>query len=220
MHPQGPMPWNDERLRELHFPCAFFEHQGSVLTLACSNPGPSPTCPGQNCLWGGGSQTHAPTPLISVPCSTLVRELSPDTSSLLSRHIQRLSSAVFVMSQNPRDCAEPAKNVGSAAAPGPSIPASEHLQVRVGWAAASHRCPHISSSSHVEDGQTSLHRSASAASSQETQTYSGPSKESNTVAGPGVRNNCPSSSILCRPRLRLFAENSIKTSVLTLLPLA
>lgn len=126
------MPWNDERLRELHFPCAFFEHQGSVLTLACSNPGPSPTCPGQNCLWGGGSQTHAPTPLISVPCSTLVRELSPDTSSLLSRHIQRLSSAVFVMSQNPRDCAEPAKNVGSAAAPAPaSLPLSIS---RSGWA--------------------------------------------------------------------------------------
>lgn len=94
------------------------------------------------------------------------------------------------MSQNPRGCAEPAKDVGSTATPGPSIPASEHLQVRVGRAAASHRCPHISSSSHVEDGQTSLHRSASAASSQETQTYSGPSKESNTVAGPGVRNNC------------------------------
>lgn len=97
VHPQGPTPWNDERLRKLHFPCAFsFEHQGSVLTLTCSNPRPSPTCPGQNCLWGGGSQTHAPTPLISVPCSTLVRELSPDTSSLLSRHIQSLSSAVFL----------------------------------------------------------------------------------------------------------------------------
>lgn len=53
MHPLSPMPWNEERFNELHFRCAFrFGHQGSLLTLTCPNPGPSPDCPGQTHLWG------------------------------------------------------------------------------------------------------------------------------------------------------------------------
>lgn len=120
VYPLGPMPWNDERLRELHFPCAFcFEHQGSVLTLICSHPGPSPTCPGQNRLSGGGSQTHAP-PLISVPCSTLLRELAPATSSLLS--CQSLSSAVFLDVPEPRGLCRTCHERGTHCRPWPQHP--------------------------------------------------------------------------------------------------
>lgn len=133
---------------ELHFLCAFcFGHQGSLLTLTCPSPGPSPTCPGQNCLWGRGSQTPAPSLLISVPCSTLVRELAPATSSLSTSRPPYLKLELCCVVGCPRT-QEAVQNLprmwdplAAPATSGPSIPAPKHLQVEVGQAAASYSCP-------------------------------------------------------------------------------